>query len=117
MIVGDTARWHESAETAITHALSCACEIRKRHDLIDALSELIDHPNDIDLIVVANQLGQRNDGLRLALELTESDDPPLIIYSNCIDGPSRRAAEAEGATVIAFDPVLLERAVQQLLPT
>lgn len=116
MIVGDTLRWHTSAENAITHALLNHCEIRRKHDFVDAVSELIEHSQDIDLIVAANHLGQPNEGLRLAHELNETGDPPLIIFSNCIDAASRRAAEAEGAVVVPFDQAQLEQAVQLLLP-
>ena len=111
IIAGNTPRWIEKAKVA----LPPTCEPIVCHDSIDIITTLEEHP-DVALCVIANRMEEANEGLRVARELSEPGDPPIILFTREISDTGRQEAGVLGAVVIDMDDDTgLAHAVKTLL--
>ena len=112
LLVGDTARWREQAKSVLPEEYT----LHVRTDFVGAIEFLADNTTRINLCILANNLCEKDAGLRIVEELQEADDPRVILYTREISDASRFHAKELGAVVIDMgDTQGLSAAVKTLI--
>jgi CheY-like chemotaxis protein len=99
LIAGDTPRWIERAKKSLPEN----CTIRTATNFAHVIEILMNEDLKIDLCILANNLSEKDAGLRIVQELQEEDDPKVILYTREISDADKRVAEELGAVVIEMN--------------
>lgn len=96
LIVGDTPRWIEQTKKVLKDDYV----IHVRTDYIGAIEFLAFEASRMSLCIMANNLCEKDAGVRIVEELQEAADPRVILYTREISEASRLHAKQLGAVVI-----------------